>query len=123
MARGLAALSGNAPHSRRCSRSLTIAGRRGESYTRRVVNCILVELTDGNLQAYAYPDEETAATWYRECRDEWNEGRNVIFHLPQRAHGPSTVMHFPDDVAHLELTTREALGTRGVEYREAVTFG
>jgi hypothetical protein len=87
-----------------------------------VVNCIVLELTDGTLLAYGYPDEESAATWYQECRQEWNAGRNLIFYLPPRRHAQSNEMHTGDDVAHIELTTRESVEQRGIEYREAVIF-
>jgi hypothetical protein len=91
-------------------------------YTRPVVNCIVVELTDGSVRAYSYPDEESAEAWYRECRAEWNAGRNLIFYF-RRTHGPSSEMHFADNVAHLELASGDSVKSRGVESREAVIFG
>lgn len=86
-------------------------------------NCILVELTDGSIRAFVYPDEESAARWYEECRTEWNEERNLIFYRRSSRFGPSHEMYEGDNVAHLELTTPEIAAERGAESRAAVTFG
>jgi hypothetical protein len=86
------------------------------------VNCILVELTDGSIRAYAYPDDESAESWYRECRAEWNAGRNLIFYL-RPGYGASYAMHAGDSVTHLELEALAHVKDRGIDYREAVVFG
>jgi hypothetical protein len=86
--------------------------------------CILVELTDGTARAYEFPDEQSAATWYAECRSEWNAGRTVVFTLrPAHRFSPTSAMHRGDDVAHLELTTADAATARGVECSPAVILG
>ena len=88
-----------------------------------MVNCIIVEFTDGTARAYAYPDEESAKNWYRECRQEWNAGRDLIFYLPPTRRGPLNEIHVGDDVAHLELATRDSVEAREIECRAAVIFG
>lgn len=85
-------------------------------------SCILVELTTGPVYGFDYPDEETAEGWYQECRNEWNEGRNVVFYWRSR-HGTATAIHDADDVAHLEVTTREDAEGRGAVCVTAVTYG
>ena len=85
--------------------------------------CILVELTDGSLRGFDYPDEESAKTWYSECREEWNAGRNVVFYMRRPRFGPSSEMHDGNEVAHLEVTTRDDASRRGAECRDAVIFG
>ena len=61
-----------------------------------MLNCILVELTDGSLRAYAYPDQESAEISYRECREEWNAGHNLIFYLRRADGGSSSEIHFAE---------------------------
>lgn len=91
--------------------------------TRRT--CILIELTDGSVRAFKYPDEEMAATWYEECRGEWNAGRTIIFNLRRSSvnrFAPSTEMHDGDGVSHLGLTTPAEAERRGAMLRDAVIF-
>ena len=88
-----------------------------------MLNCIVLELTNGTTVAYSYPDEHSAQEWYRECRLEWNEGRTLTFHMPKRSRGAAMQIHPADDVAHLGLATRDELTARGIDYAEAVTFG
>ena len=86
-------------------------------------SCIFVELTDGTLQAFNYPDPESAEKSYRECREEWNAGRNVIFYLRRTRYGRPSALYYGDEVAHLELTTREDAAKRGADCQDAVVFG
>jgi hypothetical protein len=89
-------------------------------------SCILVELVDGTLDAFAYPDEESAQAHLRECRAEWNAGQSLIFNLTRSStnrFSPSNIEYPGDSVAHLELVTREDANTRGVDVRSAVVFG
>ena len=86
------------------------------------MKCIVVELTDGSIEAYAYPDDESAAAWFGECRTEWNAGRNLIFYL-RPGYAGSYVMRHGDSVAHLELASLDDVKTRGVDFREAIIFG
>lgn len=97
--------------------SITPAPRLGFNSVR----CILVELTDGSFRAYAYPDDDSAETCYRECRAEWNAGRNLMFNL--RGYGPSHAIHAGDSVAHLELIALDEIKNRGIDYREAFIYG
>lgn len=85
--------------------------------------CIVVELTDGSFRAFAFPSEDIAAAWYQECRAEWNEARNLVFHVRSRR-GPSvpTILD-GDTVAHLELASHEDVDARGIRCSSAVTFG
>jgi hypothetical protein len=88
--------------------------------------CILVELTDRSLCAYNYPDEESAASWHSECRQEWNFGRTLIFNLRGSSVNrfmPDHEMHDGDEVTHLALTTLEDAQKRGAICRDAVVFG
>jgi hypothetical protein len=88
--------------------------------------CILVELVDGSMDAYDYPDEESAESWYVECRQEWNAERTVLFNLrtnSQNRFSPLVARYDSDQVSHLELTTRKDAEGRGALRRDAVLLG
>jgi hypothetical protein len=86
------------------------------------LSCILVALTDGSLRAFDYPDEQSAESWYRESREEWNAGRTVVFYVRWRG-STSTERYGGDEVAHLEITTRDNAEARGAECQDALIFG
>lgn len=88
-----------------------------------MVNCIVVELTDGSLRAYVYPDEESARSWHAECHEEWNKGRNLIFHFPKGSYRGLNEIHSGDEVAHLRLATRESVTAANIDHRDAMIFG
>lgn len=89
-------------------------------------SCILVELTDASLWAFSYPDEESARAHFNECRSEWNAGRTLIFYLARNStnrFAPPVVEFLGDEVAHIELTSREEAERRNVDVRRAVVHG
>ncbi|HEY5320037.1 MAG TPA: hypothetical protein VIJ76_04080 [Galbitalea sp.] len=83
-----------------------------------MLNCILIELIDGSRRTFAFPDQADAEKWYEECRQEWNDGRTVVFHLP----GSATAMYDGDSIAHIELVARETL-TENIDCFPTVIFG
>lgn len=86
-------------------------------------NCIVIELADGTMRAFAYPDEDSAAKSYSECRRDWNAGGVLLFYLrPVRGNTP-TVTYPGDNVSHLERTTRRDAEVRGIECLSAVIVG
>jgi hypothetical protein len=89
-------------------------------------SCILVELIDGSTHGFAYPDEASAQAHFQECRTEWNAGRYLIFRVARSStnrFSPPVVEYHGDDVAHLELTTRDDADGRAIDVRSAVVFG
>ena len=78
--------------------------------------CVFVELTSGDLSAFDFYDRQLAEQSYSESRTEWNEGRSVVFYL--RAGGMA--QYTDEQVAHLELTSREDAETRGAFCFDAV---
>jgi hypothetical protein len=89
-------------------------------------SCILVELIDGSIHAFSYPDEQSARTHLEESRAEWNAGRSLVFNLARSStnrFSPSNVEYPGDEVAHLELTTREDAEGRAIDLRTALVFG
>jgi hypothetical protein len=89
--------------------------------------CVVVELVDGSLHAYVYPDKAIAESVYDECREEWNAGRTLVFNLRRQtvhpfaagaathAASPVTAVYGPG-WALLELRVR---GRHGVLLRGA----
>ena len=78
------------------------------------------------MHAFSYLDEESAEGQFRECRAEWNEGRSLMFHLARSSTNrfvPPCIDYLGDEVAHIELTSREDAERREVDIRRAVTLG
>jgi hypothetical protein len=86
-------------------------------------SCILIELVDATWCGFDFGDEASAASWFAECRSEWNVGRNVIIYVRNRRGGPIAQTFDADEVAHLELASHTDARSRGVACAYAMTFG
>jgi hypothetical protein len=94
-----------------------------ESAEMSQASCVLIELTNGDLKAFQFYDTDLAKRCWRECREEWNAGRNLVIYLRKTRCGPPSVMYHGDEVAHLELASREDATQRGAICKDAVVFG